>query len=517
MKYIYKNRNRWTVKKSFNGVTRQFKSFDSLDDAIEYRDYLISHDWEEPEEERLRKAQIKYYNRVNRDSSGRWFRVKHKSGRYISKTKDIFDALYYRDLYSDSDLTNIPLLEDCDLSDNPYRRDGLSYPIPERLILDTSTPKRGKGKILKKSVSCYSIYFGRKYICNCRTYEHAYFVRRELVKCDWDISELDRIFEEYPVFYTELLHFYIYLSFNNGKWLLTIPSDKSDDGKMQHIYYSKLEDALFERDFLVEHDWDYDLLVECIDDRLNPYYNMELPPYPERKIRNISPRKSHDDDFLFLRSMIRDDSFCTVDELSEVLGITSATLRLWFKQYGTDSTEFREVCIRGDNPLDFFKQEDLVYAPDLSRSLPNFKGYIHYKPDRRSKYCVSRRDVYYGAYSSRSIAERVVKELVKVDWDKSKLPLIKEKLNITRPVTNRLMYIYRSRRNSGIWRIRKKVNGRTVTFGSFSNLEVAVIARDILVSTGFEWGDLDGLKLFSEWIFYCRSCFYGGMFGGLQK
>ncbi|AMD16975.1 hypothetical protein TL18_02405 [Methanobrevibacter sp. YE315] len=45
--------------------------------------------------------------------------------------------------------------------------------------------------------------------------------------------------------------------------------------------FSKLSDALYERDALFFCNFDYDLLVEC--DLENKYENMELPPFPERR------------------------------------------------------------------------------------------------------------------------------------------------------------------------------------------------------------------------------------------
>ena len=45
--------------------------------------------------------------------------------------------------------------------------------------------------------------------------------------------------------------------------------------------FSKLSDALYERDALFFCNFDYDLLVEC--DLENKYENMELPPFPEKR------------------------------------------------------------------------------------------------------------------------------------------------------------------------------------------------------------------------------------------
>ena len=519
---IYKNKNRWVVKKSINGKKKYYKSFANLFDAIEYRNMMAESNWTKPAlsiRERFEVNQRDYYIRISLDSSHRWYKVKKKGGGYLDRTKNIYEALYYRDLYSESDLEVIPKIEDCDLvTNNPYLVTGLKYPLPERLVLDESLPKRGRGKISKKSVSSYSVYLGRKHICSCRTYEQAFYVKQEMNKVDWNIDELQRILYEYPVYYTWLLQFYIYLSRDsrNGSWLVTIPKDKSDDGKLQHIRYSKLEDALWERDFLVENDWDYELLVTNIDDRLNPYYDMDLPPYPERKIRNISPRKSHDKELLELAEILREEPDITVEDWARRIGTVGATLRNWFKQYGTNTKEFKKVVLEGKNPCEVFKQEDIIYTPDLSKSLPgNFSGYVHYVKDRKSKYIVNRKDIYYGAYSTRKIAEKVVKELEKVNWDKSKLDEIKKKLGICKSI-HEFMYLYKSRPTSTTWQIRKKMNGKNVGFGTYEDIELAKIARDILVSIDFKCNDVNRLREFSERVLFLKNLYYSNMFGGIR-
>ena len=45
--------------------------------------------------------------------------------------------------------------------------------------------------------------------------------------------------------------------------------------------FTKLSDALYERDALFFCNFDYDLLVEC--DLENKYENMDLPPFPEKR------------------------------------------------------------------------------------------------------------------------------------------------------------------------------------------------------------------------------------------
>ena len=56
--------------------------------------------------------------------------------------------------------------------------------------------------------------------------------------------------------------------------------------------YSCVEDALFDRDRLIECDWDYEVFIETVDDaKPNPYYYQVLPPFPESWNRKKSGRK----------------------------------------------------------------------------------------------------------------------------------------------------------------------------------------------------------------------------------
>ena len=520
---VYPSRKRWVVRKSVNGQM-YYKSFDNVFDAIKHRNEMEKCNWSIPdlsEDEILALKQKDYYIRVCLDYSHRWYKIKKKGGGCLDKTKDIYEALYYRDLYSESDLdvSEIPKIEDCDLvTGNPYLTDGLKVPLPDRLILDTSVSKRGRGKIVKKSVSSYSVYLGRKHVCSCRTYEQAFYLKQEMNKIDWNLDELQRILDDYPIYYTWLLRFYMYVTWDSRQknWLVSIPKDKSDDGKLQHIRFSKIEDALYERDFLVEHDWDYDLLVELINDFENPYYDMELPPYPERKIRNISPRKSHDKEFLQLAEILREEPNITVEDWASRIGTTGQTLRNWFREYETTTPEFKKVVLEGKNPCDVFKQKELIYTPDLSKSKSsNFRNYVHYASKRKSKWIVSRNDVYYGCYSTKEVADEVVKELEKVDWDKSELDNIKERLGIRKHIHD-MMYIYKTKKHLNSWQIRKKKKGRNIGYGVYRDIEFAKLIRDILVGINFKCDDLDKLRRFGEWVVYSKGLYYGNMFGGVR-
>ena len=114
--------------------------------------------------------------------------------------------------------------------DNPHILNGLKYPLPERLT-PTKKSNYGKGRIRKKGKASYHIYHGgkksKRYYCACRTYEQAYYTLKKLQECDFDRTQLPRIQEEYPKWYTWLMEFYRYIIRNNdGKgYILNFPRE----------------------------------------------------------------------------------------------------------------------------------------------------------------------------------------------------------------------------------------------------------------------------------------------------
>lgn len=69
----------------------------------------------------------------------------------------------------------------------------------------------------------------------------------------------------------ELDDFYKYIYLSNGRYYVI---------KNHETYFSSkvLAEALYERDLLIECEWDIDLYVNIID-KPNPYLNMELPVF----------------------------------------------------------------------------------------------------------------------------------------------------------------------------------------------------------------------------------------------
>ena len=487
---IYRNGNKYSIVKQ-NDYKKYYKTLDTLDEAIQYRDKLIANNWQPlplTEEEIYEKNSQEYYLGILLSHNHRQYKVYNHNGDYLGSCSTIEEALQYRDMYYHSTFKESPRPTRLDLKkNNLHLKHGLEYPLPERLT-PTKISNYGKGRILKKSKSSYHIYHGSKtkgrndYYCACRTYEQAWYVRRELQKCNWDREKLPEILDNYPVFYTELMEFYRYVNKNplTEKYEVNVPKKYVEQGKALEIItgYSHLEDALFERDFLAANDWNYDLLVESINDEDNPYYTMDLPPYPERKIKNIEPRDYHEKELTDLYHLVYDEGMTNKFEVCKKLDIGPVTLGNWLRKfYNSNWTEFKRISLTGENPLNVLEKVKLVYQPDLSRSKPpNFNGYVHKNKCKRNPFMVRKGNIEYGYYPTEAMARKVVKKLEACDWDKSQLPTIKDSVGYNPLPTRGNVYP----QGKG-WCIRKKNKERKmINYGYYKDKRIANLTRDFL-------------------------------------
>lgn len=519
-KNIYPRGNRYFIQKTINKEKRTFKSFPTLAEAIEYRDKLEANNWEQlslTPEEIEEQEQIEYFKYIHIGSYKTQYVV--SNGKYYGNVYTIEEALYYRDLVIKQGIDKRPYELDL-ITDNPYL-DGLKFEVPDHLILPERNSKYGKGTIKQDGPACFKVYYGgsknKRYICSCRTYEMAYYVREEMLKADWDKSQLQRIFDDYPKWYTQLLFLYQYILRETNKdgtvkYLLALPV-KHNNGKLEHLIYYKLEDALYERDFLKEHGWDYDLLVETIDDRDNPYYDMDLPPYPTRKIRNIVERDYHEKEIMKIFESLYHDPTLSLDAVADIVKYTSPVIRRWLKEYYNITwSEFKEICVNGDNPLEVLDKQELIYQPDLSRTMPpNFNNYVTKKDDQYGvRYIVSRKGVYYGSFEDEKLAHKISNELAKVDWDKSKLEAIREKHNCKSKVNSK-RWVYP---NGKGWSVRRKnKDRRMVTYGTWRDKRIAVIVRDMLLEYGFCLDNMVWIEDIALWTVQMMDLYSSTMFG----
>ena len=527
-KHIYKIGNKYSIDKSINNQVIHFKTCDTLHEAIKYRDKLKKNGWEplpEDETEKQERQVKEYYMRIGRH--GNRYHVRNNNDDYIGTTKIIEEALYFRDLYRTWPKNKVPRMNTVDLvTENPYYLEGLKYPLPERLELPPDNSMYGKGSIIKKGETSFHVHHGKKpsYICACQSIEMAEYVRAEMNKVDWDKSRLQEILDNYPKYYTWLLFFYQYISKHrvwnqqtkNKKvydgWEITIPKEFLENkSSLEKIgVYKNIEDALFERDFLVAHDWDYDLLVETIDDMENPYYDMDLPTYPSRKIRNISKRNYRETELTAMMELIKEDPSLSQKEIADKLGIVDVTIRNWLKRlYNADYLEFKRLVLDGVNPLEVLERNEQIIQPDLSTAMPsNYTGYVHTL--QRGVYQVARKGEYYGTYKSKELARKIVKDLIKVDWDKSKLKSIQAKHGWTSPVNSK-RWVYEQGRK---WAVRRKdKNRKMITYGVYEDKSIAVMVRDMLLLYGFKLELIPMIEDTVTWINYIQELLPSTMFG----
>ena len=335
---------------------------------------------------------------------------------------------------------------------------------------------------------------GRDY-ASCVTYEQAYFYQQEFNKRGWDKNNLEGISDDYPLWYNWLNRFYIYITRdtvdNRYNWKVTVTPKNSPEGKLEYLGYVNLEDALFERDFLAEHNWDYELLVECIDDNLNPYYNMILPPFPERKIRGFI-LSNYDNEIKLMGEYIHEHGDVTQYEMADYMNASKVSICKWLKRYNIGWTGFKKLCLTGADPLDCLKMEEHIYSPDLTPSKEsNFKNYVVFDSGNKKSYKIVKDGEWYGAYATRELADKISNGLQELGWSKENLDILREQYDcLPRRQGERDLHFHLA--SNGHYSIRKNHDGRNRNYGTYSTWLEAAIVRSLLIS--HEW-DKDSLGM----------------------
>ena len=514
-KHIYKSGNSYSIVKSVKGKRIYYKTCRTIHEAMEYRDRLIENNWQ-PIDDEEREAE-RYFRYLHLHSKRRYYAVTNRWDEYLGMTRTIEEALWYRDRYVNTAKADAPPVRTLDLkTDNPYYANGLKYPIPDRLKIPERNSSYGVGRIIEKGPTSFHVHHGSKpsFVCSCPTPEMAEYVRREMNKVGWDRTQLQRILDDYPKYYTMLQFFYQYVNRNvyKGKqygWSVVFPKEYTD-GKIEKMIYSDIRTALFERDFLKEHGWDYDLLVECIDDTNNPYEDMELPPYPTRKIRNIRERNYHEKELLEAAEYVREGF--SHGEIADRLGVTDVTLRNWLKKdWNATFKEFKEIVLAGENPLEVMEKQDIIFQPDLSRTQPpNFNNYVHYLQRTRT-WSVSNGDQFFGTYPTEELAQKISNDLQKCNWDKSKLKEIQKKHGHQSKIGSR-NWVYRQ--SNGGWMVRRKdKNGKSIYYGYWKDKRTAEMVRDMLLLYGFKVENRGWVVEIAEWTRQMELLLPNTMFG----
>lgn len=514
-KYIYLNSGgNYVINKLLNGKNEYFGIYSTLEEARKVRDLLVSNDWDKECIKDILDEQNKvkgYYKHIQRNHN-RYYRINDYKGQYSGMVNTIEEALYYRDIIHKEKLTNVRPKDFDLITDNPYLKYGLEVPIPERLIIDRPVTSYGTGRIEVKGPQSYHVYRSSTYFYACPTFEMAYYVKQELNKCNWDKSKLEEIVDNYPVWYTWLMNFWQYVAprdRGNG-WNVVITPSCNPEGKLEKLYFRSVEDALWERDLLLKYGFNEELLVECADDSQNPYYSMELPPYPQRKIRRIKERPSRKELFNTLRGLILEDDY-SQEKIAELAGTNAVTLRNIFnKEFDTNWAEFKTLCQSGEDPNEVLEQKPIIYNPDTSvhiEQYSQYKGNISYYPGRKSPYAIYHAEEYYGSYPSRELAKKIVKDLKLCDWDKGQLKSIQAKYGHQSLVNSkRWVYAQKYTKKDGTvtingYSVRHKDKTRKmINFGFYKDKRVAELVRDLLIENDWDKGQLESIKSFA---YYC--------------
>ena len=508
-KYIYKLNNKYHVRKSINGKTEYFGRYDTFEEARKIRDKLMAFNWNKSCIQDLldEKDKVKnYYKHIRKNH--RYYAVSGPKDKYMGQAKTIEEALYYRDILFENNITEARPKDFDLITDNPYLKYGLEVPVPERLIINLERTSYGTGHIEKKGPQSYHVWYGSTYYYACPTYEMAYYVREKLNECNWDKSQLGRIVDEYPVWYTWLNNFYKYIIPDGDAWLVSLTPRNTGYDCLERIRFRKVEDALWERDLLVKYGFDEELVCECANDEDNPYYDMVIPPYPQRKIRRIKDREPRTELFNTLFTLIQENPELSQEEYCELAGTNSVNLRNIFrKEYDTTWAEFKLLCEGGEHPNDVLEQKPIIYKPDLTlhRDTTNIAVYERLK----NKYVVTRwkdnRNHYYGAYPTRELAEKIVKDLRKVDWDKSQLKKIQAKHD-WQSIINSKRWVYPQKYNSkkeGVkivgYSVRHKNKAKKmINFGFYKDKRVADLVRDCMIECDWDKTKLEAAKTFAH-------------------
>lgn len=508
-KNIYKNaQGKYYVQKQINNEIIHYGMYDTFQEALERRDEVIRNGWVKdltPEQE-IRE----YYLGICVSNNNYYI---YRGSKYMGTCTTIEEALLYRDLCKENNWEMKKRPKDMDLkTDNPYIEYGLDFPLPERLFIEERKPRR-LGCISGKGKQFYGLTKGKEYFGGYRTYEMAYYVREEMNKCNWDKSQLDRIVDDYPVWYTWLMNFYKFVFPKYNGWCVSITPKHSQEDKLEHLYFRRLEDALWERDLLVKYDWNEELLIECADDEDNPYYDMELPPYPQRKIRNLADRKDRTELFNTLFTLIQDEPNLSQEDYAKLAETTSMNIRnILRNEYDTDWAEFKTICESGEDPNEVLTQKPKIYKPDLKRYYPN-TNYVTYYKDHKSPYSIYYRGQYYGAYPTRELANKISNDLQKIGWDKSKLKSIQQKhgwesVHGSKRWVNPCYYTSKRTGERYImhYNVRKKGKG---SFGTYKDKRVADLVRDCLLMCDWDKTKLPMIKRFAYEVIDREGCYEG--------
>ena len=209
--------------------------------------------------------------------------------------------------------------------------------------------------------------------------------------------------------------------------------------------------------------------------------------------------------------IIQEEPELSQEEYCERVGMTSANFRTVLRnEFDTDWPEFKRLCESGENPNEVLEQKPLIYKPDLT--LHRTGTHIAHYDRLKSKYVVSRwennRNHYYGAYPTKELAEKIIKDLEKCGWDKSKLKEIQARNgHVSLVGSKRWVYAnkYKSKKTGEShvlsYSVRhKNKDKKMVNFGSYKDKRLAELVRDCLIWCDWDKSQLGRIQDFANYV-----------------
>ena len=497
-------KGKFRIRKSINGKVVYFGTYDTFNEACVVRDRLIECGWDKSilltEEDKIKE----YYSYIRRNGDycydvNRPINNKKGLPRYMGTCLSIEEALYYRDIAKANDyIIGKPSEYDL-ITNNPYINEGLKYPIPEKLISkNRNKSSYGKGYIKEKGPNSYQVWHNKKYYGSYITSEYADYVRLKLYEINWDESKLGEIKKGYPEYYTYLLHFwkYVYYNENSDTWSCR---KYSNNNEMLHFTFNNPYDALHERDLYEEYDWDIDSLVELSEPKENPYKNMELPPYPTRRVKyKYSLNEEYYVNFIEeLAFFISEFNIKSMVVMEETLDTSEYLIRDALSKFNINWQDFKELVYSGEDVLSVLTYDNVI-VPDLD-PVKSKSNYIYYDKFRKySPWLINHKGVYFGSYSDKKSAIKVVKRLEKCGWDKKQLNNIRDSIGYVSPSrkgeTSKLIYTDNRNPKKPHYYIKKYKNGENVWYGSYTSKSTAEKVVKELKKCGWDKKQLNNIK-----------------------
>ena len=145
------------------------------------------------------------------------------------------------------------------------------------------------------------------------------------------------------------------------------------------------------------------------DNSQNPYYDIELPSYPQLCIHNIHDHHNLYDTLINdVAGIIINNHDITMEVAAKELWGNDISLCNTLKRYDTGWNDFKELCLSGDDPLISLEFHPHIFTPDLSMHYgDDIYIHTHKKNNGKVVYIIQKNRVYFGTYPT--LARKVKK------------------------------------------------------------------------------------------------------------